>query len=196
MKPKIAAIAASLALAGLLSACATATPYQPNLPGQQVSGGFSDQQIEANRYRVTFAGNSLTSRETVESYLLFRAAELTVQSGGDWFSVVDRQTDRDRRTYVEPDPFYRPWYGPAYGYWRPSWRYYGGGFGWRSWSPFYGDPFWADRMDVRTVEKFEASAEIVTHRGAKPADDPRAFDARAVMDNIGPKVVRPEPKAG
>jgi hypothetical protein len=194
MKPKIAAIAASLALAGLVGACATATPYQPNLPGQQVSGGFSDVQIEPNRYRVTFTGNTLTSRETVEAYLLYRAAELTVQSGADWFSVVDRQTDRDRRTYVEPDPFYRPWYGPAYGYWRPYWRYYGGGFGWRTWDPFWGDPFWADRMDVRTVEKFEATAEIVTHRGAKPADDPRAFDARAVIDNIGPRVVRPQPR--
>ena len=190
MSRKSAAIVASLALAGLLSACATATPYQPNLPGQAVSGGYSEQRVEANRFRVNFSGNSLTSRETVEGYLLFRAAELTVQEGYDWFAVVDRNTEADRRTYVERDPLYSPWYGPSYGYWRPYWRYYGG-FGWRTWDPWWGDPFWADRMDVRTVTKFEASAEIIMNRGAKPADDPRAFDARAVIANLGPRVTRP-----
>ncbi|MDO8377486.1 hypothetical protein [Phenylobacterium sp.] len=193
MKRRSAALAASLVVLATLGACATATPYQPNIPGQQVRGGFSEVRLEADRFRVTFSGNSLTSRETVEGYLLYRAAELTVAQGYDWFTVVERQTDRDARTYVEPDPFYRPWYGPRYGFWRPSWRYYGAGYGWRSWDPFYGDPFWADRMDVRTVERFEATAEIVMRRGAKPEGDTHAFDARAVMENLGPRVVRPAP---
>lgn len=194
MTRRTAAIVASLALVGLVSACATATPYQPNIPGQAVSGGFSEQRLESDRFKVTFAGNSLTSRDTVEAYLLYRAAELTVQQGFDWFTIVERDVERDRRTYVERDPFYRPWYGPSYGYWRPYWRYYGGGFGWRTWDPYWGDPFWADRMDVRTVEKFEATAEIVMRKGPKPADDARAFDARGVMENIGPRVMRPVPK--
>ena len=194
MTRRVASIAASLALAALVSACATATPYQPNLPGQSVSGGFSEQRLEGDRFKVSFAGNSLTSRDTVEAYLLFRAAELTVQQGYDWFSVVERDTERDRRTYVERDPFYRPWYGPTYGAWRPYWRYYGGGFGWRSWDPYFGDPFWADRLDVRTVEKFEATAEVVMRKGPKPAEDARAFDARGVMESIGPRVMRPVPK--
>jgi hypothetical protein len=193
MTLKSAAIVATLALAGALSACATATPYQPNIPGQQVSGGFSETRIEANRFRVNFAGNTLTSRETVEGYLLYRAAELTLAQGYDWFAVVDRATDRQTRTYVEPDPLYRPWYGPGFGYWRPHWRYYGAPYGWRSWDPFYGGPFWGDRVDVRTVEKFEASAEIVMNRGPKPADDPRAFDARSVVENLGPRIRRPQP---
>jgi hypothetical protein len=187
------ALAAVAAAAIALSACATATPYQPNIPGQAVKGGYSEIRLEADRYRVTFSGNSLTSRETVEGSLLFRAAELTVSQGYDWFSIVERQTDRDVRTYVEPDPLYRPWYGPAYPYWYPSWRYYGGGFGWRTWDPYWGDPFWADRMDVRTVERFEATAEILMHKGAKPTGDARAFDARAVMENLGPRMQRPTP---
>ncbi|WP_156378446.1 MULTISPECIES: hypothetical protein [unclassified Phenylobacterium] len=194
MSRKTAAIVASLALSGLLAACTTATPYQPNVAGQSVSGGYSEQQLEADRFRVTFAGNSLTSRETVEGYLLYRAAELTVQQGFDWFSVVDRNTEADRRTYIDRDPFYSPWYGPSYGYWRPYWRYYGGSYGWRTWDPYYGDPFWSNSIDVRTVTKFEASAEVVMRRGAKPAEDPSAFDARAVMTNLGPRVLRPVPK--
>jgi hypothetical protein len=193
MKRKSAAIAASLVLAGLLSACTTATPYQPNIRGQKVSGGYSESRIEANRFRVNFAGNTLTSRETVEGYLLFRAAELTLAQGYDWFSIADRSTDRQTRTYVDPDPFYRPWYGPGFGYWRPHWRYYGSPYGWRTWDPFYGDPFWGDRVDVRTVDKYEASAEILMHRGAKPADDPRAFDARSVMENLRPRIRLPQP---
>lgn len=185
---------AVVALAAALAGCATPTPYQPNIPGQAASGGYSELRIEDNRFRVNFTGNSLTSRETVEGYLLFRAAELTIQNGYDWFSIQDRRTDADRRTYVEPDPLYRPWYGPSYGYWRPSWRYYGRPFGWRTWDPFWGDPFWANRVDVRTVERFEASAEIVMGRGAKPADDLRAFDARAVVENLRPRIQYPAPK--
>jgi len=193
MSRKSAAIVASLALTALLGACTTATPYQPNISGQKVQGGYSEQQVETDRFRVTFSGNSLTSRETVEGYLLYRAAELTVQQGYDWFEIVDRNTDADRQTYIDRDPFYSPWYGPNYGYWRPAWRYYGGPYGWRSWDPYWGDPFWSNSVDVRTVTKFEASAEIVMRRGAKPADNPGAFDARGVMSNLGPRVLRPAP---
>lgn len=192
MRLRTAATIAALAVAAGLSACATATPYQPNIPGQQVSGGFSETQLEPDRFRVNFAGNSLTSRETVEGYLLFRAAELTVAEGYDYFVIVDRDTDRKTRTYVDPDPFYRPYWGPGFGYWRPHWRYYGARYGgWRSWDPWYGDPFWGDRVDVRTVDKYEASAEIQMRRGAKPEGDPRAFDARAVMDSLRPRLQMP-----
>ncbi|MFN3521322.1 MAG: CC0125/CC1285 family lipoprotein [Phenylobacterium sp.] len=195
MSRKFAVIPALLAVSALLAACATATPYQPNLPGQKVKGGYSEVRLEPDRYRVTFQGNSLTSRETVEGSLLYRAAELTVAQGYDWFSVVDRNTDRKARTYIEPDPFYHPWYGPYYPYWSPSWRYYGPGYGWRTWDPWWGDPFWADRVDVRTVERFEATAEIQMRKGAKPEGDARAFDARAVMENLGPRLQRPAPGA-
>ena len=191
MSKRTASVFTALALSAGLVACATPTPYQPNIPGQASSGGYSEVRVEADRFRVGFSGNSLTSRETVEGYLLFRAAELTLQSGYDWFSIVDRQVDKTSRTYVDPDPLYRPWYGPGYGYWRPSWRYFGGGYGWRTWDPFWGDPFWADRVDVRTVDKFDASAEIVMHKGPKPTDDPRAFDARSVVDNLRPRIQYP-----
>lgn len=191
---KFMTFAAAAALSAGLAACATPTPYQPNLKGQSASGGYSEIRVEPNRFRVNFAGNSLTTRETVEGYLLFRAAELTVQNGYDWFAVVDRDTDKQSRTYVEPDPFYRPWYG-SYGFWRPSWRYYGRGYGWRGWDPFWGDPFWADRVDVRTIERYEASAEIVMQKGPKPEADPKAFDARAVIENLRPRVQYPQPKS-
>jgi hypothetical protein len=181
----LAPLAATLALA----ACATPTPYQPNRPGQAQSGGYSDVRIEPNRYRVTFSGNTLTSRETVETYLLYRAAELTLAAHSDYFIVDDRRTDRTTRTYVEPSPIGGPY---GYGYWRPSWRYHGA-YGWRGWSPYGGDPFWANGVDVRTTDRYEASAEIVIGAGPKPADNPHAFDAHQVAANLGPHIVMPSP---
>jgi hypothetical protein len=194
MSNKYSAIAAALLLVAGLGGCVSPTPYQPVVRGGPTAGGYSETRIEPNRWRVTFSGNSMTSRETVEGYLLYRAAEVTLQNGDDWFSVDERHTDDKSRTYILPDPLYHPWYGSGFGYWRPSWRYQGRGFGWRSWDPYFGGPFWADSVDVQTIQNFEASAEIITHKGAKPADDPRAFDAHAVVENLKPKIQYPAAK--
>ncbi|WP_454716120.1 CC0125/CC1285 family lipoprotein [Caulobacter segnis] len=194
MTLRTATLVAALATVAGLSACATATPYQPNIAGQSASGGFSDLRLEIDRYRVSFAGNTLTSRETVERYLLYRAAELTTQQGYDWFETADRRTDRNARTVVDVDPFMRPGfgYGAGYGAWRPSWRYFGPRYGgWRSWDPYWGDPFFTNRAEVRTIQKFEATAEIVLHKGPKPAGDPSAYDAREIMDSLGASIQRP-----
>jgi hypothetical protein len=163
MKRLIIAATALLALGGL-SACETATPYQPLKPGSASSGGYSEVKVEQDRWRITFAGNSMTARDTVETYLLYRAAELTVNQGYDWFETVDRQTYKHTETFADP-------VGP-YGYgWRPYWRYSVRGFGWRGWDPYWGDPFWADQVDVQTIERYETSAEIVMHHGPKPEGD-------------------------
>jgi hypothetical protein len=169
-----------------LTACTTPTPYQPLTTSGAARGGYSDQRIEDNRYRVTFTGNSMTSRETVETYLLYRAAQLTVDRGYDWFVMADRDTERKSQTYVSQPFSSGPW-----GYWGPSWRYYGAGFGWRSWDPFWGDPFWDRQIDVRTVNRYEAMAEVVLGRGAKPADNARAFDARQVLSNLSARITLP-----
>lgn len=182
--------AAAASLLASLGGCATPTPYQPELASQRSSGGYSEQRIEEGRYRVNFAGNSLTSRDRVEGYLLYRAAELTRENGYDWFLILDRLTERDARTYVRPDPFYRPYYGRGYGYWRPHWRYRRGGR-WQDWNPELGDPFWA-ASDVVTSEEYEAHAEIVMRRGPVPAGEERAIDARRVMTDLAPTIERPE----
>ena len=187
-------IAGLLAVTAGLAGCTTATPYQPDLRGSQVSGGFSETRVTNDRFRVQFRGNTLTSRDTVERYLLYRAAELTLAQGYDWFEIDNRRTDRTQRTYVDPPMGPRFGYGFGYGMWQPSWRYYGAGFGWRSWNPYFGDPFFADRMDIRTVQQFEAGAEIILHRGPTPEGSARAFDARQVKQNLEPTIVRPQPR--
>ena len=177
MKKLIVAAAAALTL----SACATATPYAPAGPGHRE--GYADVRIAADRFRVSFAGNDITSRETVENYLLYRAAEVTAQNGYDWFETTDRAVERDSRLIGDP---FAGEYGP---YWHPSWRFYRRGF----WDPW--GPHWGSEWDVQQVTEYQASAEIVMHHGPRPTDNAHAFDAREVMTNLGPRIVRPgEPR--
>lgn len=181
-------------LALLLGGCATSsTPYQPASPSNRVSGGFSEVRLGADRYRVKFTGNTLTSRDKVEGYLLYRAAELTLQQGYQWFEIIEREMDRQVDRQIQPDPFYHPWYGTGYSSWTPYWRYYGRPYGWRTWYPYGGDPFWSNRVDVTTVERFEATAEIAMRRGPRSDGNGRTFDAQEVVNRLGPQIERPQP---
>jgi hypothetical protein len=187
-------VTVAIALAGgALAACETATPYQPLSSKNAQSGGYSETRLEADRWRVTFQGNSLTSRGTVENYLLYHAADLTLQQGFDWFEMADRSTDKQSDTYALPGPY-------GYG-WRPYWRFYGGPYGWRAWDPYWGGPWgpgfgpgWGGPWgpDFQTVERYEASAEIVMGHGVKPASDRRALDAHEVTTNLASRIVRPK----
>lgn len=185
-------LAASGAVA--LTACTTATPYQPYRPHSAggTHGGYSEQRLAPDQYQVRFHGNSMTSRDRVEGYMLYRAAELTLQNGYDWFLMVDRNTEHNVRTIVEPDPFYRPWYGLGYSAWQPEWRYYMPGYGWNYWHGGMGSPFWGDRVDMRRVEAFETTADIAMRKGAIPGDEARAIDARRVIADLGSTIERPK----
>lgn len=190
-KAVLAAIAAStLVVAG----CATETTYRPATGRGFYRTGFSERQIEPNRFLVNFAGNSVTERDTVERYLFLRAAELTLQQGYDYFVLAERDTDRQTQTYTTPGfgGFGYGGFGRGFG---PSWRYYGrgfggfgGGYGWGPWGGWGGG---FNDFDVRTVDRFEATAEIVMRKGPIPSDNLRAFDARKVVDTVGPTVVQP-----
>src|SRR5918996_1786794 len=77
-----------------LSACAVQpTPYQP----LNDAGGYTEQQIDDATWRVRFTGNADTPRETVENYLLYRAAEITLAGGYDKFAVLNQEVERTVR---------------------------------------------------------------------------------------------------
>lgn len=170
---------AAIAAAGL-AACATSTPYQPAADGRGY--GFSEQKIEENRYRITFRGNSSTTREMVENALLYRAAELTVQNGYNYFIVVENDTEEKKSYSTSTDPAFFGRY--AYGYPGPgyySFPYYAYGFGW-------GYPY---DSYTREYTRYSAMAFVTMHKGQKPADNPQAFDARDVIEHLGPLVLSP-----
>jgi hypothetical protein len=198
---------AVIASAAVLTACATATPYQPAAKAD-ARNGFSEMQIENDRTRISFDGNSLTDRETVETYLIYRAAELTKQMGYDHFVLTERATDKKSR--IQPTGFSDPYYGffdysyfhPRYGwtnpyFYRPSHRsraFGGSRFGFHD--PFYSR--WGgfgNDFDYREITRYKASAEVKFGRGSKPEKMDNAFTAQEVLDNLADKIIYPEVKS-
>jgi hypothetical protein len=104
--------AALLFAAFAATACATGAEYQPRTPGTAV--GYTDLQLSANRYRVTYSGSWYSTRDDVETYLLRRAAEVTLQNGYSHFVVQMQQTERMIDNLGTPYP-YGPVYYPAWG---------------------------------------------------------------------------------
>lgn len=160
--------AAAVAIAVVLGGCATATPYQSATDGHY---GYAEQRIESNRYRITFTGNSDTPKQTVENYLLYRAAELTLQSGFDYFVFASDNTDANTRYLRTFD-----------GYW--------------GWGSYYWGPHSALGLGTSTatpITEYAAQASVVMFAGKKKADDVKAFDAHEVRQNLESAITRPVP---
>jgi hypothetical protein len=147
-----------------LAACGTATPYQPLTDGY----GYAEQPLEADRYRVVFTGNSLTPRETVENYLLYRAAEVTLARGYDYFVVVEKDTERETTyfstvTGVASDGFRRD-YDVGVGAYATS--------------------------TSRPSSQYSAYANVILRKGRKGPGDTGAYDAREVLNRLAPTILR------
>lgn len=155
--------AAGALLSLALAACAASpTPYQAI--GEQ--GGYSDQQLESSRYRVKFEGNTATPRETVEDYALYRAAELTLKTGHDYFKVVSKEVE----PIVGSVSGITPGIGIGIG---------GGNVGLGVSSVFGGG-----RADYSYVTYLD----ILVFDGAKPEDDREAYEALDVIQRLKPSV--------
>jgi hypothetical protein len=163
--------------AGLLAGCMTPTPYAARTEGQPT--GYTDRALTQTRYRITFTGNTVTPRETVESFLLLRAAEVTRAAGYSSFVFDTRNTEANQSYQTvpygpPPDPFWGQRRG--FGYW--------GGWG------FAYDPM----VDVVVRTNYEAYAEIVLLTPEQVAKEPRALNANEVISHIGPDAApKPNP---
>lgn len=156
-----------LLAAGLtVSACASLAPYGP----QRSAGGqgFSEQQIESNRFRVTY--NGVGAPGPVADLALLRAAELTQQQGYDWFEVTQRWIDgrADSAGGVSPSV------GVGFGSSSGSGRY----GGWSSSGVGVGVG-----LNFSGPSATSTTLEIVMGRGDRP-DRPNAYDARSVQDSL------------
>jgi len=70
-----------IALSALSLAGCLATPYQPD----GIGGGYSETQLGSSMIGVSFRANSSTPKHTVETYLLYRCAEVTRNAGYNYF---------------------------------------------------------------------------------------------------------------
>jgi hypothetical protein len=162
--------------AGLLAGCMAPSPYAPRLVGQ--STGYTDRALTQTRYRVTFTGNTVTPRETVESYLLLRAAEVTRAAGYTHFMFDTRNTRTNTSVQTVP-------YGPPPD---PFWGGYGRRGYWGGWGFAY-EP----AVDVVVRTNYEAYAEIVLLTPEQAAKEPRSLNANEVIARIGPDAAPPKP---
>ena len=153
----------------LLAACATVAPYQPVKDGV----GYADLKLESNRYRVSYYGNYGTSRETVENYILYRAAEVTLAHRYDYFTLVEQS--------LEGQPDYTDLGYGLYGRFGAYGIGTGGALGLGM----------ATGTPIRT--SYQGYADIVMFHGKKPANNVRAYNARKLKDNLEPLITRPPP---
>ena len=68
----------------IIQGCATS--YQKD----GFTGGFSETQLSDRAWRVTFNGNTHTSKEQAYDFALLRAAELTISKGYSMFEVTSQ----------------------------------------------------------------------------------------------------------
>lgn len=146
----------SLLCLALLSACETTE-------GAGVPPvGASVQPIEADRFRVTYRGAGRMSEAEVEDRALYRAAQLSLSNGFDWFRV----TQRSHAIAPPTGPQISIGVGGAsFGH--------GSGIGVGGATTFGGEG------------SFVVSLEIVGGRGGARPDSPDVYDARAVSNTLG-----------
>jgi hypothetical protein len=148
-----------------LTACATSPPrYEA---ASSSGAGYSEQQIETNRYSVTFRAPGGADANVLQDYALLRAADLTLQSNHDWFWVDHRGLDGEGARHSGASVGIGVG-GASFG------RHtgFGGGVG-------FNVPIGGHSGQTATA----ATLEIRFGEGAKP-DDPNAYDARSVDTNV------------
>ena len=74
-----------LSLAAVVSGCST--PYQ-EATAMSMTGGWRIKQVEGDVYRVVFSANGYTTRETAQTYWLYRAAQAALENGYTGFEIL------------------------------------------------------------------------------------------------------------
>ena len=163
---------------GLLFLASCATKYAP-VSNSVWTGhtGYSEVPLDNATWQVTFCGNDQTTDDIVNRYALYRAAELTTQHGFDYFVVLDNNDvaaltstvnhNDTKETKIEHDI-----------------------------DPQTGKPIpVAVTTNNRTSTVTTTASHTVTKTvrmftGARPADNPAAYDAHAMLALMGPSIQR------
>jgi hypothetical protein len=163
-------LAPALALL-MLAGCAVPTPFKAADPDG--ANGYSVQQLESNRYLISFAGNTTTPRPTVETYLLYLASQITVKNGYDYFVLGSKSVDKTVN-YETYDTGFSGFFVRRRGL-------FGGG---------------VDTTYTTPYSAYDLSGEIQLFKGPKPANLPNAYDAHDLEGRLTPQIVRTAPPIG
>lgn len=181
MKKWTLAMAGFVAFPAVLLAGCAATPYQP-ASASAAANGYSDTMVSENTYKVSFKGNDMTSRATVDNYLTYRAAQLAKQKGYTGFMLVKDNTSANDTIDVMPTAgvgLY-PEFSPYYNFYGPFGSYY--------WNPWDGMG-WDNSVDVMSSTNYDAHATI---RLTNATGGKNYFNASDVMARLGSSIKMPK----
>ncbi|MGP1397006.1 MAG: CC0125/CC1285 family lipoprotein [Inquilinaceae bacterium] len=149
------------------------TPYQPLAD----AGGFTEQRLADDIWRVQFEGNTRTPRATVENYLLHRAAELATVHGYGGVAIIEQEIERTTRYRAAGYP------PPFPGAFHHRYPFYGQGY----WPGYYGP----ERYDP--INRYTGYVLVRAYNGVPPGDVAAQYDARDLQARLGPLIKRPLP---
>ena len=159
--------ACAVALAVLTCAgCVSPTPYQP----RDGSDGYSDVRVDANTFHVAFKGNTATPRQTVETYLLYRCAEVTADAGFDYFTSLSPNTQQQVHVSATPGTSMTTVGTDKKGRVFVDTVYFPG--------------------TVTYSNSYEGTVLIKAYKGTKPEENPCAFNAKDVLQHMEPSIRR------
>ena len=152
-------------MVAVLSACAT--PYGK----YGIAGGYTDTRIDENTFSISVDTNGFTDQQTTSMHALYRAAELTVENGFDFFVIASGAKNSTSMAMVIPGNSTSNTTVNAYGstaYAKTTTTY-------------------APTTVVHMV--FPNSTLIIkSFKGIKPDGAPNAYDAHSVMKYLGPQI--------
>ncbi|MGH9317198.1 MAG: CC0125/CC1285 family lipoprotein [Thermoanaerobaculia bacterium] len=122
--------------------------------------GYSEEDLGGDRWRVTFAVNFFTPRERIDTLLLFRCAELTVEKSSSYFLVVHGTEDDPSLKPFQPDLIDAP-----------------------SWASNAPQP-----AGAKPPKKKRTEAVVIKIFTGKPAGYPKVYDARELIQQLTPKM--------
>jgi opacity protein-like surface antigen len=161
------------AAAVALAACATSSAPPPYAAAASATAaGYSETQIESNRYFVTYRAPRGADAAVLQDYALLRAADLTLQNGGEWFWVDRRTTDEETARSGGSSV------GIGVG---------GGSYGRRSGASVGVGLNFPLGGGQSGPQARSATLEMRIGEGPKP-DDPNAFDARSIATNLRSRI--------
>lgn len=65
-------------------------------------GGYSDMKIQDDTFSISFSGNSSTSTERAGAFALLRCAEVTLENGYNYFTIIGGGTSIKQSAYTTP----------------------------------------------------------------------------------------------
>jgi len=150
----------------LVSLAACATPYGK----YGALGGYTDSRIDENTFTISVDTNGFTSQQTTSMHAMYRAAELTVENGFDFFVIANTANDSKSMAMTMPTSSTST----------TTVSRYGSGAMART-TTNYGP------VTTMPVAFPNSTLVIKSFKGTKP-DQGDAYDAREVMTYLGPQI--------